>query len=126
MIDNRELRIGNAVLLNGDIAIVSGMQTTRIHANCKDYRVGNEKPKYFDPIKLSEGWLLKLGFKYMGEFYDDVDKSYCLDYKWYIIFIDGVYKFGLEYQDFCTELKNIHTLQNLYFALTGEELEIKL
>src|SRR5215831_7776890 len=31
----------------------------------------------------------------------------------------------VEYSDFGIEIKNVHHLQNLYFALTGEELEMK-
>ncbi len=137
MINSKELRIGNSVLYTNqfpdritgntnEILEVKGPREFGVDLGYIGYTCFNVSFEYIDPIKLSEGWLLKLGFKDMGEFYDDVDKSYCLNDKWYIIFVDGVYKFGLEYQDFCTELKNVHQLQNIYFALTGEELEIKL
>jgi hypothetical protein len=70
-----------------------------------------------EPIPLTEEWLLKLGFK------NEHNPIY--------FSIDGFY---IEYKndEFTTEvgecsylvLEYVHQLQNLYFALTGEELVI--
>lgn len=68
------------------------------------------------PIPLTEEWLLKFGFnKFKGNntdcFLDDFETSCNME----LFFWKG------------TQIKNIkyvHQLQNLYFALTGEELTL--
>ena len=70
------------------------------------------------PIPLTEGWLLKFGaynslyMRYLDFGYFDI---YKLNEVWY------VEKEGVT----LCELKYVHQFQNLYFALTGEELTIK-
>jgi hypothetical protein len=59
------------------------------------------------PIPLTEEWLLKLGFVWVEDI--KILKGYLDDY------IDG---------NSNTQLKYVHQLQNLYFALTGEELTL--
>lgn len=70
----------------------------------------------YEPIELTEEILLKCGFEYDGAFY----------------FKDGIF---LEYEDNSLRLdcmsdsvniKYLHQLQNLYFALTNKELNVKL
>lgn len=78
---------------------------------------GQEYNKYVDafiPIPLSEEWLLKMGF----------ERCSCGGWKHL-----GKYKFHVE-KDFTYKNSSIlnikvHQLQNLYFALTGEEITIK-
>ena len=85
----------------------------------------------FEPILLTEELLLKFGFvkEYNtdeGEnrdcFYlNNSDDSFYINYDtsyngWYL----GASTYG-----FLTEIYYVHQLQNLYFALTGTELEIK-
>ena len=76
-------------------------------------------PDSFEPIPLTEKWLIDFSFK--GR----------LDFKWNnnvgIQIIDGKYYFA--FKDLSNvlfhsviECKYVHQLQNLYFALTGEEL----
>ena len=68
------------------------------------------------PIPLTEEWLIKFGF----------EKLECWDDMYYFKIGDfQVYEYnvsGYEYDDF--NIKHVHQLQNLYFALTGEELKI--
>lgn len=89
-------------------------------------------PIWLRPIPLTEEWLLKFGFhkqigfiKFIGEKYtnsfevshNDLDKWYCF----YRNFNKG------KEDDFVllrNDLKHVHQLQNLYFALTGKELSI--
>jgi hypothetical protein len=71
------------------------------------------------PIPLTQEWLLKFGFKKDGIYYENAHLQlskmtskngydcYCTD---------------LDFSIFMTELEHVHSLQNLYFALTGEEL----
>lgn len=78
--------------------------------------------KFLQPIPITEEWVLKLGFnkivddmfglhEYIYEYYSFNIKSGCLE--------NGVLNVNT------IPLLYVHQLQNLYFALTGEELTIK-
>ena len=66
--------------------------------------------EYINPIPLTEEWLLKFGFR-------KVYKT-CYQYKDFIL--DD--RFIMMDIDITIQLKHVNQLQNLYFALTGEEL----
>lgn len=68
------------------------------------------------PILLLEEWLLKFGFSYFGLGRYELGDFRLLVQNNYIVLDTG----GLE-----PTIKYVHQLQNLYFALTGEELTIK-
>ena len=79
-----------------------------------------EDYNYFNPIPLTEEWLEKFGLK--------LNKNHtCFHIKGMQFeipsmiggFYDNEYGFDEESK---IELKYVHQLQNLYFALTGEEL----
>lgn len=121
----KDLRIGNWVLENGSFH--------QIEIN--DFY----NPQLFKPIELTEEILLKCGFSF------DRKKNY-----FYISFNDisqfieiyecaddsgNLFVAYLTNDDIETEnsnpifllyINNLHQLQNLYFALTNEELEINL
>jgi hypothetical protein len=123
-----ELRIGNLFILpNGDIGKIS-------YHEIRLMVVAIEKPDY-QPIPLTEEWLLKFGF---------VQSSNNLGNTFHILKKDGVIvMFTIEHWTntdinskyhnhwHCEYLLNghklqyLHQLQNIYFALTGEELTIK-
>jgi hypothetical protein len=74
-----------------------------------------------EPIPLNTKWLEKFGFEY-SEFNDLYQKGgYDVDIK------DNVYChfYMNEYGDWYKDIDHVHSLQNLYFALTGEELTVK-
>jgi len=73
--------------------------------------------KCHHPIPLTEEWLLKFGFEKL-EGWDDMYYFQIGDFQ-----IHEYNVSGYEFDDF--DIKNVHQLQNLYFALTGEELTIK-
>lgn len=79
-------------------------------------------------IPLTEEWLLKFGFEYIG-ICDDFPKGYykhkalteiCFDNT----FEPAVNDWGATYI-MVPEMKYVHQLQNLFYALTGEELTLK-
>ena len=93
--------------------------------------------KHYNPILLTEELLIKFGFEKL-EFNSEKHGYGCE----YVLEIEEVDGFRLEYQnDFSIGImynkeqlaitpntdkaRYVHQLQNLYFALTGEELEIK-
>jgi hypothetical protein len=73
-------------------------------------------PEY-KPIPLTEEWLLKFDW-----FSVDEGKYTFRDIEYYSISEDGSLYFMNQYT--ATDIKYVHQLQNLYFALTGNELTI--
>lgn len=95
---------------------------------------------YFKPIPLTEEWLLNLGFSDdEGEFRMDMPNPFNNKSVFEsIIFFqdgDGFAQFiiqesgedlGVTHSSFVpVKIEHVNQLQNLYFALTGEELTIK-
>ena len=107
-----ELRIGNLVhdVLNNNAKRIN-------QENLCDFANGYVS---FEPIPLTEEWLLKFGFdETIVEGYPiyQSDKGFIVEYyKDESVFL---------ILDFEVRIKYVHQLQNLYFALTGLELTIK-
>ena len=126
-----ELRIGNYVWedYGGDYVVTS------IH-NKFFGTIGLTKPSFktegvylvdeIKPILLTEEWLLKFGF---------IDNDWAfinngLELSWSIRRCESgerscFYLSDKFPEDFQIRVEYVHTLQNLYFALTGEELTIE-
>jgi len=85
--------------------------------------------EYWKPIPLTEEWLLKLGFEY----YKPLNHyRMVLNDIWFEIRVSDIFVFSFTNLNYDEEnhmppkvIQRVHQLQNLYFALTGEELEIK-
>lgn len=116
-----ELRIGNYVKSLNTVCTIDCIfrQQVEVSNNYEEWTPDLEDIK---PIPLTEDWLLKFGFN-KGE--DIV--GYC-----FFIELENIEDFTIHLQDGKLvyfyedlELKYVHQLQNLYFALTGEELTIK-
>jgi hypothetical protein len=103
-----ELRIGNLVDLIG-VAV----EITANHI--KDISEGDS---IYKAIPLTEEWLVKLGFK---------ERRYSMCAPVYgNEIIELANDFSITYNGGRrVQIKYVHQLQNLYFALTGTELEIK-
>jgi hypothetical protein len=115
-----QLRAGNLVQTNYGI-----LEVININSEGFDY-IDARKPTYkgisrhsldsVEPIPLIEEWLLKFGFEKtpfehykLGGFYIDLhSNTYRLNREWVNI-----------------KFQYIHSFQNLYFALTNQELNIK-
>ena len=137
MIQANELRIGNKLLFLGEIVTFKNIteiredgifwiKTFEPKIECKNF--------HFKPIPLSEEILLKCGFE-LNEDLGDM-KYYqipnekrgfgvCFDHDeivFYLFNIKGIT--NLIYDE--SFFQYLHQLQNLYFTLTGKELEINL
>ena len=101
-----ELRIGSWINYLGKYMICS---TNTIHAVSKII----QPSVMYQPIPLTEEWLFKLG-------YDLISENH------YGILGHLIWK--IEGRFYCDkngmQLKHVHQLQNLYFALTGSELTV--
>jgi len=110
-----ELRIGNLVQHK-----YSGIIKTDINAiSIVEIQNREDIEEIYSPIPLTEEWLLKFGFVKLGKldfFYiseQEMNFKVSCDLKmiaWYNLQLHGV------------EIKHVHQLQNLYFALTNTEL----
>lgn len=129
-----DLRINNYVKLvfpDGEITcIVEGIKWDSIALNI-DGRIGWYDSTNIEPILLTEEILLEYGFlkcegKY-GEYYKHGVftgfRVWLDDYSWYIVGRKD-YKTDDTYW-VKPDIQYLHQLQNLYFALTQEELILK-
>ena len=121
MIQANELRLGNYILtLDGRVETVK-------------YIMGDSANE--NPIPLTEEWLEKFGFKKAFAYPDTVPPAphwekeekaaalYCL----YFYKTDKGFDLvtSPEMGETIANVQYVHSLQNLYFALTGQELTIK-
>jgi hypothetical protein len=119
-----ELRIGNfvkcSIIQNGHLRKGDNHELTMSDFN-------HDLEDCFEPIPLTEEWLIKFGFYNKGKtnntFYRDLLKVDQALYFPYIVKHKGLHLSisGKKIK----RIKHVHQLQNLYFALTGEELTIK-
>jgi len=114
-----ELRVGNYYNINtpGDDAVdvISGHDILDLEVDPLD--------DFFQPIPLTEEWLLKFGF-FSEKLYWSIQIG---DVYLSIVKEDNTFCVGIPYEANGTNRKFefVHQLQNLYHALTGEELTIK-
>lgn len=130
MINLNELRIGNYVSALGMATHkVTYIDSENEYIACEEF---SERPiSEFEPILLTEEWLVKLGFDLINEGYLCLDCGISVNFKFKK---DGSLlkgqimqmRFGVGYTNSRNDrIKYVHQLQNLFFALTGEELTIK-
>lgn len=114
-----ELRIGNYVSQREEIYRLDENSLIDILEYWKQF-----KEVLFQPIPLTEEWLLKFGFR--NECGYDCAVCYTFDFNTghTINFLNKELYCYLDSKRL-DNIKYVHQLQNLYFALTGQELEIK-
>lgn len=114
-----ELRIGN---------YINNEQRTEVVVSIDDWKIechlltDREKETLYEvsmslinPIPITQEWLVKFGFDNLGTFGFGIGKfhiRYGKTARDFYFFIDNEF----------VHIKHVHQLQNLYFALTGEEL----
>jgi hypothetical protein len=126
MIKANELRIGNWI---ADFEAGGVFQIEEICKVGNQYNVSYRNGSIIcavdvlDPIPITEDWLLKLGFEKTMTWTYTIDLLGSLKLVYYLG--EKGWSLGFKnYSDF-SNLKYLHELQNLYFALTGKELEMK-
>ena len=117
MIESKELRIGNYV----STKYMSEIGNTTIMPFSRDlFRISH----LLEPIPLTQGILFKCGFEKtnridFGELKECyANFSFALMIRHNSLFVDWI---GGN-----TEVKYLHTLQNVFYVLTGEELNVEL
>jgi hypothetical protein len=132
MINKNELRYGNLVYTwDTDYEYGPGnqflQQVEEVRKNVVEFKTSHAAYYEIEPIPLTVEWMAKLGFEWNA-----TDKRY------YIQIGNILYlEFDTDFDCFIApeswagscpwnNVKHVHQLQNLYFNLTGNELEIKI
>lgn len=129
MIDKRELRIGNKVSSpkhDLPVATIQGMATNNIVMleEVKTYDFFSD----IDPIPLTAEWLNRLNIKFgeaLGHEYPFGENSGIYLTKKQLKAVECSIMVTSDGDEILSHIQYVHQLQNLYFALTGEELKIK-
>lgn len=117
MIEIKEIRQGNYLHRRGNNELVQIKDT-------ETYIKVSRCPQIYNPIPIDEEWLLKLGFNTFGD-----ELCLKLGHRFFLVF--DTCGFGIFTENTDTDekaavlhehIKYIHQIQNLYHALTGEEL----
>jgi hypothetical protein len=123
----KELRLGNYILdRGGKVLKIDFMEYLQEGYDCKvgqnivfageEVHPMTEYTDYATPTPITDQWITKLGFESntfnwkLGDF--RMSKN------------QGRYIIAFRSQILLRDVKHVHQLQNLYFALTGEELTI--
>lgn len=110
-----ELRIGNLIKIDGIVSTVDARTIFDFESECR----------VKEPIYLTEEWLVRFGYV-LDSFYKTYSKGdfcICIKNNEFNVMNDSCSDAGCYY---LTTIEYVHQLQNLYYALTGTELEIKL
>lgn len=137
----KHLRIGNIVTINNDSwvefkgvpLIVTGIgdkmdtynyfpkSTESVNAETLDRKNDFAQfDEFIEPIPLTEDWLLKFGFDKFSSVQYDRDDFWAIQFQEWGKDKGSYYCNHLE-----ITIKYVYQLQNHYFALYGEELELK-
>jgi hypothetical protein len=106
----KELRVGNNIKIDGIVVTID-------ERTIFDF---NHDKRVKEPIPLTEDILLKCGFKFINGL------GYRNKYLQSSILKGNFDTFHWNYYGISIYLENLHQLQNLYFALTNQELTITL
>jgi hypothetical protein len=113
----KELRIGNLVSYEGDVYRINGIGTENPFLDTYRFGVGVVEWDDLIPVPIDESYLdsefVETGRKQVGAMYIQFDN-----------------KGGIELRDYGNNLikmiEYMHDLQNTYFAITGEEIELNI
>jgi hypothetical protein len=131
MLDPRELRIGNLLLIGGRETEIIAIDKEGLNGYAghdremlyeHDFRYDDQHK--VQPIPLAEEWLVKFGF-------ENLESKTLFTKKFNVARVFSIVQHGYTgvftypTQNGVTIIQYVHQLQNLYFALTGEELKLK-
>jgi len=119
-----ELRIGNYYAIAENDGIKYKQIKYLVESESDFFSNGDNITQAAKPIPLTEEWLLRFGFEKLNR---DVPafENKNLIVEWLFERWTGRLYFDAYTSIQIIETKYVHQLQNLYFALTGEELIIK-
>ncbi len=104
----KNLRLENAIMDNG--------VETHVDIDVLDRHQNNPAYSGIEPIKLNEAYLIRLGFDYILNYGFAIGQFHI---------VNKLGKWAFPIGDKLVWIYHVHQLQNLFFALTGTELEFK-
>ena len=116
MIKANELRLGNTINYRSEFTgevrqrVVDIMVLKQLQSKHDIMRKG------YEPIPLTEEWLIRFGFDNLG--------SYGWGIGYFHIRFRNIHQFYFLIENRIIRVKYVHQLQNLYYALTNEELKL--
>lgn len=130
MINANEIRIGNWVEIrgigHGSVTSINVKDISTISIKNAHRYVSNSDLQLITPIPITSEILEKCGFKKVADEFYKKDNLYFKNYDMDLC-LGGTHYILDDFEDITTgECKYLHQLQNLYFALTGEELNVQL
>lgn len=114
----KDLRIGNIIKDRG-----SNIPYFILGANKFKNIIEWDSLFEYEPIPLTEEWLLKFGFHKHNNAWVQDDFNENNNRFYFSIWSDTDEDFRYNSSEFDVELNYVHQLQNLYFALTNKELK---
>ncbi len=140
MIDPKELRIGNWINANSSgrdvqLSVIDQNETISV-LSAKGNSVGRFELSEFSPIPITHEWLERFGFE-KTTIETGMPSGRATEYKikvvdrktllvvWFDPLEIEICQYFSEQTILFDHIKNVHQLQNLYFAITGTELEKK-
>lgn len=134
-----ELRIGNWIKYEDKLVQVVQLSSLMILCQRDENQfLVNCAPKEFQPIELTEEVLVKIGFEDRKGYFnysrvfgdennycDSIHIYYCAPLKHFRFTHDKVKADDLQKMDLYN-IQYLHQLQNAYYCLTGQELEVEL
>jgi hypothetical protein len=123
MIKAKELRLHNKVYYNNIVSTVTKVEAEWIGLDISEPagNKGSIPASVLDGIPLSPEILEKCGFDKLEEGVFECSK---IRIRFFIS--AGVKVYSFAHDEFISNAPFVHQLQNLYFALTGEELTVQL
>jgi hypothetical protein len=128
-----DLRIGNYVEIRETALLFDDINTSNNYfqiselGKCLTRFNGFSHGEYYKdikPIELTEEWFLKFGFKSYDTPLGKLFEFRTGGYTWIIDIFGNLHLDYSEYENIA-KIQYVHELQNIYLALTGQELEVK-
>lgn len=117
----KELRVGNYIYVSNPASGILEVRKQSVE-RCNYHHITdlcrNNKDWVYKPIPLTEKWLLKFGFEWKNHAMRLSNFYIRKQIGGFMLYISN------ETHNIAINIKYVHQLQNLYFALTGKELEI--
>src|SRR5687768_7310925 len=117
-----ELRIGNIIKTKGANLEYWQITVEDFGIMCDKVMHDSDMSKYI-PVDITKEWLIRFGF-----YHTEINNSYQLDSDLgFSIWgrLDSGFNIFVSSDDIGKDIKFVHELQNLFFALTKEELTLK-
>ena len=122
----KQYRIGNLIKYDGRVFEIDSIAKEFPTLNTEEFGIGVVDWNNIKPIPLTKQLLLKCGFKHVHTGWFEIN-SFGSEFMHFNVCASGAVSVdnGGDSEIVIADLKFIHQLQNLYFAITGKELELK-